>query len=113
MRIDSYSSGRIVIDGVVYTSDVILAEGKVDSSWWRKEGHRLDPEDLETVLRAKPDILIIGIGHSGALKVPSETQQFLRTKGIEFKILRTGEACKTFNEIVGTRSVAAALHLTC
>ncbi len=113
MRIDSYDFGKIVVDGVTYTSDLTLAEGKVDSSWWRKEGHRLDPEDLESVLATKPDILIIGTGHSGVMEVPPETQEFLRKKGIEYKILRTEEACKIFNKIVGTRSVAAALHLTC
>jgi len=32
MKIDSYSFGRIVIDGQVYTSDVIIYPDRVDAS---------------------------------------------------------------------------------
>lgn len=113
MKIDSYDFGRIVVDGVSYTSDVIIAAGKVNSSWWRKNGHLLVPADIESVLGKKPDLLIIGTGHSGVMKVPPETQEFLGERGIEFVIQRTEEACKTFNKNVGVKNVVAALHLTC
>lgn len=113
MRIDSYSFGRIVIDGVTYTSDVTLLEERVNSSWWRKESHLLAPNDLEEVIRAQPDLLVIGTGFSGVMKVPRETQEFLKSKGIEFVIQRTEDACKTYNETPRDRRVAAALHLTC
>ncbi|TET91774.1 MAG: hypothetical protein E3J35_01155 [Methanomassiliicoccales archaeon] len=113
MRINSYDFGKIVIDGVTYTSDVILLEGRVNSSWWRREGHRLEAADLEEVVQANPEFLVIGTGHSGAMKVPQETQEFLRSKGIDFAIQKTEDACKTFNQSVQERKAAAALHLTC
>jgi hypothetical protein len=113
MRIEAYSFGRIVIDGVTYTSDVILLEERVNSSWWRKESHLLATNDIEEVIRAKPDILIIGTGFSGIMRVPRETQDLLRLKGIDFVIQRTEDACKTFNGTPRERRVAAALHLTC
>ncbi len=55
MKIDSYSFGRIVINGKTYTSDVIIYPGRVDASWWRKEGHLLQLEDVAEALQAKPD----------------------------------------------------------
>jgi len=50
MKIDQYAFGKIVIDGKTYTSDVIIYPEKVDASWWRKEGHRLQPADLEKIV---------------------------------------------------------------
>ena len=46
MHIDSYSFGQIVIDARAYASDVIIYSDRVDAAWWRKEGHRLHPEDI-------------------------------------------------------------------
>jgi len=39
--IESYKFGEILIDGVTYTSDVIIYPDSVDFKWWRKEGHLL------------------------------------------------------------------------
>ncbi|MFQ5884763.1 MAG: Mth938-like domain-containing protein [Thermoplasmata archaeon] len=113
MRIDSYDFGKIIIDGVTYTSDVILLEEQVNSSWWRKESHLLESADLEDVVQANPEFLVIGTGRSGVMKVPQETQEFLRSKGIVFVIEKTGDACRTYNQYARERKVAAALHLTC
>jgi hypothetical protein len=112
MKVTDYSSGRITIDGKTYASDVIIIGGKVDASWWRKEGHLLQPEDLETVFRAKPEVLVIGTGHDGVMKVPGTTILAIKEKGIEVHVGRTGEAVNIFNGLQG-RKAAAALHLTC
>jgi hypothetical protein len=54
MRIDSYRFGNIVIDGVNYSSDVIILGGIVQANWWRKRGHLLSAEDLQPVITVKP-----------------------------------------------------------
>jgi hypothetical protein len=114
MKIDQYTFGKIVIDGKTYTSDVILYPEKVDPSWWRKEGHRLQLADLENVICKKPDILIIGTGNVGAMDVPRETLSFLRSQGIDVRVARTGKAVEIFNNSQGeNKKVVAALHLTC
>jgi len=113
MRIDSYSFGRIVIDGKPYTSDLIIyPDKKIDSSWWRIEGHLLQPEDLEGLFKKRPEVLVIGTGHDGVMKVPGKTILAIKEKGIEVHVAKTGEAVKLFNNLSG-RKVAAALHLTC
>ena len=113
MKIDAYSFGKIVIDGVLYTSDVIIYPDHVVSAWWRKEGHYLQTADLADALTVKPDVLIIGTGKFGVMTVPEKTTSFLTSKGIDVKIARTDKALELFNTIQGQGRVVAALHLTC
>jgi len=113
MKIEHYSFGRITIDGKTYTSDVIIYPGRVDSSWWRKEGHYLQVVDLTDVINAKPEVLIIGTGYSGVMVVPKETISHLESKGIEVHVARSEKAVETFNKLQKEKLVIAALHLTC
>lgn len=114
MKIDFYSFGHIVIDGRPYTSDVIIYHDRVDASWWRKEGHRLDTADLAEVVKSKPDILIIGTGYSGVMRVPKETTEYIVSHGIDLRVERTGKAVDLFNALQGRKErIIAALHITC
>jgi len=112
MRIDHYSFGQIVIDGKRYTSDVIIYPGRVDSSWWREDGHTLRAVDIADVIDAKPEILIIGTGIYGAMSVPKETLTFLESKGMDIRIERTEKAVELFNKLQG-KKVIAVLHINC
>lgn len=112
MNIDSYSFGRIVIDGKLYTQDVIVFSDRVFSPWWRKEGHYLHKKDLVEILEPKPAILIIGKGYSGVMKVPDNLIDELKDMEIKVIAEKTTEAVKRFNELKGEK-VVAALHLTC
>lgn len=114
--VNYYSFGKITINGRTYTSDVIIYPDRVDSSWWRKEGHRLGPYDLKDVIAARPDILIIGTGYSGAMEVPKETVDYISSRGIELYIDRTSRAVELINQLSKERKgkvLIAALHLTC
>ena len=112
--IDSYDFGQIVIDGRRYTSDVIVFPDRVKADWWRKEGHQLHMEDIEEALEEKLDVLVVGTGYSGLVKILPETEKYVRSRGAELIVQRTGEAYKTFNRLVESgKRVIAALHLTC
>ena len=113
MKIEHYSFGRIIIDGKTYTSDVIIYPGKVDASWWRKQGHNLEVADLKDVISAKPQVLVVGTGATGFMKVPKETLLHLESKGIEVHVERTDKAAELFNQLQKDKIVIAALHLTC
>ena len=112
-NIDSYRFGRIVIDGKPHTKDVIILPDRVIAGWWRKEGHRLLPGDLEEVLVARPDLLVVGQGVYRRMSVPDQVRQALDQAGIELVAQSTKQACDTYNQSRGQRTVAAALHLTC
>jgi hypothetical protein len=113
VKIEKYKFGSIVIEGRKYTSDVIIYPDRVDDSWWRKEGHSLCPEDLEGPLAASPEVLIIGRGKVGIMRIPEETRRFIESKGIELIALRTGPACEEYNKLSARKKVVAGLHLTC
>lgn len=114
--IESYDFGVMVIDGKRYTSDVLVFPEKVMDGWWRKEGHRIYIEDLREVLNHKPlpEVLVVGTGYSGLVKVMPEVNDALKERGIKLIAQPTGEAYKTFNELLKTgKVVVGAFHLTC
>jgi hypothetical protein len=111
--IESYSFGRIVIDGKTYTSDVIVYPERVHDDWRRKAGHRVDPDDLKELLEEEPRTVIVGTGSYGLVDVPPETLRFLESKGFEVLVQKTDQACETYNRLSATGPVVAALHLTC
>jgi hypothetical protein len=114
--IDSYAFGKIVVNGTAYTSDIILFPDRVVDGWWRREGHRLYAEDLDEVLRARPqpEVLVVGTGSSDLMKVSKGVEEGLRARGIEVIVQPTPQACQTYNELSESgRRVVGALHLTC
>lgn len=62
MQIDRYRFGHINIAGHSYDADVIIFPDHVQKNWWRREGHRLATDDIETVLAQKPKLLVVGTG---------------------------------------------------
>lgn len=111
--IESYSFGRITIDGKEYHSDVIVYPDRVDCTWWRRQGHLLSPEDLADVISARPETLIVGTGASEMMRVTPETRKFLEANGIILIAEATDRACTLYNEMARSSRVIAALHLTC
>lgn len=113
MKVDGYEFGKIVIGGTSYDSDTIILSDRVMDHWWRKEGHSLHAGDLGEVVDDHPRLLIVGTGMFGMMKIPEQTEAFLRDRGIEMMALKTKDACTMFNEKRGEGGVAAAFHLTC
>lgn len=111
--INSYDFGRIVIDENAFTTDVIIFPDRVEAEWWRKDGHVLHVEDVKLIVEEKPEVLIIGTGKYGILKVSPQTREYTESKGIELIVEPTDKACEVYNRISQAKKVVAALHLTC
>ncbi len=111
-KINSYSFGFMDVDGTAYTTDLIILPSGVLPNWWRKEGHLLALEDLEVVLKERPDVLVVGTGYDGRLRVAQEVKDALERAGIRLVVERTLSAWKTFNEL-REKKKAGAFHLTC
>lgn len=111
-RIEGYTFGRVLVDGVEHRRDVIVLPHRVVGGWWRRDGHALRLEDLEDVLDELPERLVVGTGADGRMRPDPEALAALRRRGIEVDALPTGEAVRLFAELDPTRT-AAALHLTC
>ncbi len=112
--VEEYSFGRIKVSGKVFSRDLIIFVDEIYPNWWRKEGHSLCVEDLKVLLRKKPDILIIGTGYYGVMKVPQNVIEFLEKQGMRVIVENTQKAVETYNKLVSEgKNVAAAFHLTC
>jgi hypothetical protein len=111
--IEDFAFGRIVIDGTLYTQDVVVYPDHVQAGWLRKAGHRLDPDDLEGILEREAGTVIVGTGNVGLMRVPAETLEYLESHGFDIIVQRTAEACETYNRLAATGPVIAALHLGC
>lgn len=114
--IESYDFGLIVIKGRRYTSDVIVFPERVIEGWWRQEGHRIYVEDLKEILdrEPRPEVLVVGTGYYGIVKISPEVETVLKSEGIELVAQPTKEACQTFNKLLNSnRRIAGAFHLTC
>ncbi len=114
MKIESYSFGRITVGGKTYTRDLILLPDRVLEDWWRNSGHDLQPDDLAEVAGAPIDVLVIGTGAQGAMRVGDRVRAWLDRSGPPWEAHPTEEACRRYNQLLedGKRP-AAALHLTC
>lgn len=114
--IESYEFGSIVINGKKYTKDLMIFPEKIFDNWWRKEGHVLNVDDLMEILKqkTKPEILVVGTGYYGIMKISPEVNEVLKSQAIELIAQPTKEACQTFNKLLGTnKRVVGAFHLTC
>jgi len=70
--IDSYLFGQIVINGKKYTSDVIIFLDRVQDDWWRDESHELALKDITGIMNENPEVLLVGTGASGLMRVHME-----------------------------------------
>jgi len=111
--IEDVAFGRIVVNGRTYTRDVVIYPDRVDDTWWRREGHRLHAEDLAAALAAAPEVLVVGTGMHGLLRIPDAVRRHLTERGVDLRAARTPEACAVYNEIAPHKRTIAALHLTC
>ena len=111
--IESYSFGRITVDGKSYRSDIILFPERTVDGWWRARGHALCEEDIRGILDYDPRLLIIGTGKFGMMKVEETLVNLIRNRGIELIVAKTPEAVERYNEASQEKKTVAALHITC
>jgi len=92
--IDSYQFGLVVVNGKSYTSDVVIFPDRVKDNWRRKTSHQLRLDELSEAIAEVPEVLIVGTGAAGLVKVLPEVKQI-------------------YNQLCHSQRVVAALHLTC
>ncbi len=94
--------------------DLKIIKGRIVENWWREEGHRVDTGDVEDILAASPEVLVVGTGYAGFMEVSDSLHLVLKNRNIRLIAEKTPHAVKTFNELRSRgKSVAAAFHLTC
>lgn len=118
-QIEKYRFGKMVVDGKPVTSDLmIFPDGRIHNNWRRNKGHFLSYTDIIPLLEAKPDVLIVGTGAFGMMKIdPSLSRQISEAaKGTTIPIIgmRTAKARDEYHQqIKSGKKVCACFHLTC
>ncbi|XOF33342.1 MAG: Mth938-like domain-containing protein [Candidatus Electrothrix sp. YB6] len=113
--INSYSFGCMEINNKPYRKDLmILPDKTILHPWWRKAGHTLSLPDIQEIIAAALDILVIGTGSPGMMQPEQTLCRELESRGIEIEVMPTKEAAEKYNTLHEQgRKVAACFHLTC
>lgn len=113
-RINSFKFGQIEINDKIYQNDIIIYPDKLVDNWWRDEGHRLHKKDLADLADYQLNLVIIGTGASGRMKVDIKLKQYFDEHGIDYYISTTNKAVQKHNRMLSSdKKVLTALHLTC
>lgn len=115
--IDSTSFGEVVIDGQKY-GDVLIVGGDVIPRKRRLlermfgTSHVLSMEEIQRLLSNSPEVVVIGTGQSGVLKVKEEQRKLLSSKA-QLVELDTPQAIDEYNRLSKDKRVNALIHTTC
>jgi hypothetical protein len=118
MRIDATEFGAITVEGKTYGHDVIIRlSGKVEKRRKRlskdKYGtsHILSKAEAKFVFEDGCDLLIVGAGQYGNLRLSSEASEYFHKKHCRVAVQPTPEAILTFNQ--SQEKKIALMHVTC
>ena len=112
--IESFSFGRMVVDGKAYDSDLIIyPDGRIQDSWWRKSGHRMTLADIADLIAAEPEVIVTGTGVYGYMKPDRSVRKNLTENNIRLIAEPTGQAWQTFNELTVKGRAGACFHVGC
>jgi hypothetical protein len=111
VEINSSKFGSITIDDVTYNHDIyIFTSGKVEE---RGYGHSFTKDQVEHVLKEKPEIVFIGKGTSGMASLNGDARALLEKEGIEIIEADTPDIANKFNDLAKIKRIAAIIHVTC
>jgi len=112
IALDATSFGSITISGKKYDHDVyVFWNGTVER---RVGDHTVPARQTEYMVKKKPEIIVIGTGQFGIVRVLSESEKLARKQNIEVVKARTPQAIGIFNEAMKQgKRVSAIIHVTC
>ena len=114
--IQEYSFGKIKISGNVFNWDVEVWNSGEVWRWFRGESHVIDVGAIGPALERRPDIMVVGTGHSGMAWITPEVEAKLQEKSVLLVEGRTSEAVRMFNVLLKnepTLRIVGLFHLTC
>lgn len=109
--IDSFEFELVVIGGEEYKSDVLISPDGNTSKWDREEEHTIKSVDIEVVLTHNPDLIVIGTGTIGNLKLAEDVEPFLGEKNIEVFAYKSEKAIDMYRQLRNQHRVLLLLHV--
>ncbi len=112
--ITDFSFGRIVANGQTCNNDIKIVQGTLIADWWRKKGHTVEIEDVQDALDSDPEILVIGQGQPGYMRIADSLREHLASNNIALIEEPTPRAIETYNRLLKEgRRVAGGFHVGC
>lgn len=118
MPIDRTEFGSITINGKTYEHDVIIRlSGTVEkrqkklSKQQYGTSHIISKAEAKSVLEDGCDLLIIGAGQEGNVRLSPEASAYFEKKGCHVIVQPTSEALRFFNQ--SEEKKIGLMHVTC
>ncbi|MBW3660578.1 MAG: Mth938-like domain-containing protein [Gemmatimonadetes bacterium] len=117
-RIEDLDWGRLAVEGrEAPYKDAKLWPGGSREWDWNETGTRhvpgVQPADVEEVVEHGAEVVVLGRGILGALRVKDETLEALERAGVEVHVAKTEEAVRRYNELREARPTGGLFHTTC
>ena len=110
-KIDSSYFGSMIIDGKKFDRDLqILPSGEIRE---RERTHIVSKREISDLLMHEPNVIVIGTGNSGLMKVDADGIVVCQLEGVEIISKPTPQAVQEFNKLNRGRKIAAVFHVTC
>lgn len=119
IKLESTKFGRVTINGKAYP-DVLLVGDEIIPRNLRRlhrrygTAHLVPPEELDQLLEAGPEVLVIGTGQQGLLNVDGCLKELAKEAGVSLVVKRTPLALCEYQRLVAEgKKVNALIHVTC
>ena len=117
-QITHVSWGRLEVEGKAGPyKDAKLFPGGSREWNWRETGTEhvpgIQPADAQELLDHGAKVVVLSRGMAECLRVPRETLDFLKERGIEAHILPTTQAAELYNRLAKEGPVGGVFHTTC
>ncbi len=111
--IENHSFGTIVVHGKTYTSDIKIIGQSVIPNWRRRTGHLLAPNDIRDIFDSLPEVIVVGQGVHGLMKISDELVRYAIKRNIRLICDMNSNVITEYNQLCEQRNVCACFHLTC
>lgn len=105
--IQEYKYGMFKIDNKMYYDDIKILGTKV--KMWECRDRQVTLKDIEDVLAAKPQVVVIGLGAGGLIGIADEVKHALLMKRITLIADKNQQACEAYNRALADGSRVAAI----
>ena len=114
MKVDGISCGELIIDGKLYTEDIVIRKGRIEPrkksvSRMMKARYGHTPLTIHENIQWDCETLIVGSGLYGSLPVTDEVFKKAEELGVKLVVEKTKDALKHINE----PDTNFVIHVTC
>ena len=108
-RVGSFVDNTVSIEGVRYTTSLIITPEKVVRDWPPQHPGRLTIDDFGIILTLNPELILVGTGNALMFPDPVILKGAIRV-GIGIDFMDSRAACRTYNILAAEgRHVAAGI----